>query len=140
MVTHGSHFPSEHIAFMGALPRLQNPTKKILENYDLLICIGCDGLRMSVWNDTEPLPSKMPIIHIGINEWEIGKNYFTELAIIGNVKNTLHDINQYLKKTLTSKESAKNLSHKTILICLRENELYTYPQGLEHMANLYRAD
>ncbi|MFL2682135.1 MAG: thiamine pyrophosphate-binding protein [Alphaproteobacteria bacterium] len=113
-VPHGSHFPSEHIAFMGALPRLQNPTKKILENYDLLICVGCDGLRMSVWNDTEPLPSKMPIIHIGINEWEIGKNYFTELAIIGNVKNTLHDINQYLKNTLTSKESVKakkNLEH-----------------------------
>jgi benzoylformate decarboxylase len=103
-VPHGSHFPSEHIAFMGTLPRLQNPTKKILENYDLLICVGCDGLRMSVWSNTEPLPSKMPIIHIGINEWEIGKNYYTELAIIGNVKNTLHDINQYLKKTLASKE------------------------------------
>ena len=113
-VPHGSHFPSEHVAFMGALPRLQNPTRKILENYDLLICVGCDGLRMSVWNDTEPLPSKMPIIHIGINEWEIGKNYYTETAIIGNVKNTLCDINQYLQNTLTAKKIIKaktNLEH-----------------------------
>ncbi len=113
-VPHGSHFPSEHIAFMGALPRLQNPTRKILENYDLLICVGCDGLRMSVWNDTEPLPSKMPIIHIGINDWEIGKNYYTETAIIGNVKNTLCDINQYLQNTLTAKKIIKaktNLEH-----------------------------
>ena len=113
-VPHGSHFPSEHVAFMGALPRLQNPTRKILENYDLLICVGCDGLRMSVWNDTEPLPSKMPIIHIGINDWEIGKNYYTETAIIGNVKNTLCDINQYLQNTLTAKKIIKaktNLEH-----------------------------
>ena len=49
----------------------------------------------------------MPIIHIGINEWEIGKNYSTELAIIGNVKNTLNDINQYLKNTLTPEETLK---------------------------------
>ena len=106
-VPHGSHYPSEHMAFMGTLPRLQKPTKNILENYDILICVGCDGLRMSVWSDTEPLPSKMPIIHIGINEWEIGKNYSTELAIIGNVKNTLNDINQYLKNTLSSEETLK---------------------------------
>jgi len=106
-VPHGSHYPSEHMAFMGTLPRLQKPTKDILTNYDLLICVGCDGLRMSVWSDTEPLPPKMPIIHIGINEWEIGKNYSTELAIIGNVKNTLYDINQYLNNTLTSKEIIK---------------------------------
>ena len=46
-----------------------------------------------------------------INSEEIGKNYFTELAIVGNVKNTLHDINQYLKNTLTSKESVKAKKH-----------------------------
>ena len=85
-VPHGSHYPSEHVAFMGTLPRVQTPTKEILSNYDLLICIGCDGLRMSVWSETEPLPKNMSILQIGMDDWEIGKNYYTELAILGNVK------------------------------------------------------
>ena len=102
-VPHGSHYPSEHIAFMGTLPRLQKPTKKILGNYDLLICIGCDGLRMSVWSEIEPLPPKMAIIHIGLDDWQIGKNYYTELGIIGNVKTTLNDLNLFLTNTLTPK-------------------------------------
>ncbi len=113
-VPHGSHYPSEHVAFMGTLPRVQAPTKEILSKYDLLICIGCDGLRMSVWSETEPLPKNMSILQIGMDDWEIGKNYHTELAIMGNVKSSLKELNVCLKNQLTSKQntnSIKNLKH-----------------------------
>ena len=67
------------------MPRSQSQVKKILENYDLLICVGSDVLRMSVWSSIEPLPKNMSIIHIGIRDWELAKNYHTEQAILGNV-------------------------------------------------------
>ena len=93
-VTHGSHYPSEHQNFMGFLPKNQTQAKKIIEEYDLLICIGSDVLRMSVWSEDESLPKNMPILHIGLRDWEIGKNYHTELAIYGHVKSSLKKINE----------------------------------------------
>lgn len=102
-VPHGSHFPSEHITYMGTLPRDQKASKKILSNYDLLICVGSDVLRMSVWSSTDPLPENMPIIHLGLKDWEIAKNYHTEFGILGNVKTTLSSLNKVIKRNITKK-------------------------------------
>ena len=93
-VTHGSHYPSEHENFMGFLPKNQSQVKKILDEYDLLVCVGSDILRMSVWSEDECLPKNMSILHIGLRDWEIGKNYQTELAIYGHVKSSLKKINE----------------------------------------------
>ena len=99
-VPHGSHYPSEHKTYVGVMPRSQSQVKKILENYDLLICVGSDVLRMSVWSSIEPLPKNMSIIHIGIRDWELAKNYHTEQAILGNVKTTLINLNKILSNNL----------------------------------------
>ena len=58
-------FLSEHPAFMGALTRDQQQVRDILSPYDLLIVLGADVLRMSVWAPVEPLPEGMPIVQIG---------------------------------------------------------------------------
>ena len=110
-VPHGSHYPSEHKTYMGAMPRSQTHVKNILENYDLLICIGSDVLRMSVWSSTDPLPKDMSIIHIGIRDWEIGKNYHTEQGILGNVKTTLFNLNNLITNNL-SKKYIKNANSR----------------------------
>jgi len=102
-VPHGSHYPSEHKTYVGTMPRSQSEVKKILENYDLLICVGSDVLRMSVWSSTEPLPKNMSIIHIGIRDWELAKNYHTEQAILGNVKTTLLNLNKTIANNLNKK-------------------------------------
>jgi benzoylformate decarboxylase len=39
-IPYGAHFISDHPCFMGALPRDQQQTSKILEAYDLLIVLG----------------------------------------------------------------------------------------------------
>ena len=86
---YGAHFLSEHPNFMGALTRDQRQVREALSPYDLLICLGTDVLRMSVWRPVEPLPDGMPIVQIGLRDWEMGKNYPTELAIRSDVKETL---------------------------------------------------
>ena len=87
--TYGSHFPSEHPAFMGALSRIQKDVRGVLEDYDLLVVIGADVLRMSVWSEVEPLPNGMTIVQIGLEDWEMGKNYPAEIAVRGDVRETL---------------------------------------------------
>src|SRR5256885_2105178 len=55
-----AQFPSEHPAFMGAFTRLQKQVRSTLEGYDLLLVLGADLLRMSVYSPVEPLPPEVP--------------------------------------------------------------------------------
>ena len=90
---YGSHFPSEHPAFMGALSRIQKDVRGILADYDLLVVVGADVLRMSVFNEIDPLPEGMAIVQIGLEDWEMGKNYPAEIALRGDVRETLAALN-----------------------------------------------
>ncbi len=94
---YGSHFPSEHPAFMGALSRIQKEVRGILEDYDLLVVIGADVLRMSVFSEIDPLPQGMAIVQIGLEDWEMGKNYPAEIALRGDVRETLATLTPVLE-------------------------------------------
>ena len=128
-VPHGSHYPSEHKTYVGTMPRSQSEVKIILENYDLLICVGSDVLRMSVWSSTEPLPKNMSIIHIGIRDWELAKNYHTEQAILGNVKTTLLNLNKTIANNLNKKY--KNNANRRI----KEIEKFNWSKNKKNLTS-----
>lgn len=88
-VPFGAHFLSEHPCFMGTLSRDQTDVQNVLSPYDLMIVLGADPIRMSVWSETDPLPAHMKIVHIGQLDWEMGKNYAADLAIRSDLKSTL---------------------------------------------------
>jgi benzoylformate decarboxylase len=88
-VPYGAHFLSESPCYMGALTRSQPQVRKLLGEYDLVIVLGADPLRMSVHNELEPLPEGMPIVQVGLVDWDIAKNYPAEIALKADVKETL---------------------------------------------------
>jgi benzoylformate decarboxylase len=88
-VPFGAHFPSEHVCFMGALSRDQRQVRDVLAKFDLLIVLGADPVRMSVWSEVDAMPAGLPIVHIGLNDWDMGKNYPAELAVRADVRETL---------------------------------------------------
>ena len=88
-IPYTAQFPSEHPAYLGALTRNQKAVRAALEPFDLMLCLGADLLRMSVYSPIDPLPHGMPVIHVSERDWELGKNHATELAIHANVKETL---------------------------------------------------
>lgn len=88
-VPYGAHFYSEHANFIGALSRDQAQVRAALEPHDLLFCLGADVLRMSVYSPVDPLPDGMPIVQIGLRDWEMGKNYPAEIALKCDVRETL---------------------------------------------------
>jgi benzoylformate decarboxylase len=96
-VPYSASFPTEHPAYMGALSRQQKQVRSLLEPYDLLICLGADLLRMSVYSPVEPLPEGLPVIHVSERAHELGKNYRTDLAVHANVKETLKALLPMLK-------------------------------------------
>jgi benzoylformate decarboxylase len=88
-IPYSAQFPSEHPAHLGILTRSQKAVRGALEPYDLLLCLGADLLRMSVYSPLEPLPPGLPVIHVSERSGELGKNYRTDVAIQANVKQTL---------------------------------------------------
>ncbi|MEJ2174794.1 MAG: thiamine pyrophosphate-binding protein [bacterium] len=88
-VPYAASFPSEHPLYLGAFTRSQKQVRAALGEYDLLICLGADLLRMSVMSPLSPLPESLPVVHISERDWELGKNYPTEVAMRADVKQTL---------------------------------------------------
>ncbi len=87
-IAYGAHFPSRSPVFLGALTRQQASTRKLLEPYDLMIAVGTDPLRMSVYSETSPLPETLPIVQFGLVDWDIAKNYAVEIGVQGDVRET----------------------------------------------------
>ena len=98
-IAYGAHFRSEHPLFMGALARQQPTTRKQLEPYDLMIALGTDPLRMSVYNPISPLPDELPIVQIGLVDWDIGKNFATDCAVKADVTATVSALLPVLRRT-----------------------------------------
>jgi benzoylformate decarboxylase len=82
----------------------QKKVRDTLSDYDLLICLGGDLLRMSAFSDVDPLPQGMPVVHISERDWELGKNYFTELAIRATVKSTIEQLLPRLSSAMSDQQ------------------------------------
>ena len=93
----GAHFLSEHPCYMGGLSRSQPDVRRVLQDHDLMVVLGADVLRMSVWDAVDPLPDGMPIVQIGLNDWEMGKNYPAQLAVRADLAQTLRALMPVLK-------------------------------------------
>ncbi len=96
---YGAHFLSESPCFMGALSRLQKQVREVLSPYDLMIVLGADPLRMSVYSEVDPLPDGLSILQVGLVDWDLAKNYGAEIAVKADVKETLKALIPALKAT-----------------------------------------
>lgn len=105
-VPYNARYPSSHPTCMGDLTRNQKKVRQTLEQYDYLLCLGADLLRMSPMSTVEPLPPEMPVMHITEREWELGKNYSTATAVRADIKETLLALLPVLRR-MRSAEQAK---------------------------------
>ena len=88
-VPYSTSFSTSHPHYLGMFTRNQDNVRKTLDPFDLVLCLGADLLRMSVYSPTEPLPTHSRVVHVSDRSWELGKNYRTELAVQANVAETL---------------------------------------------------
>jgi benzoylformate decarboxylase len=95
---YGSHFLSEHACYIGSLSRDQKQVRGILAQHDLLIVLGADPVRMSVWSEVEAKPEDLSVVHIGLVDWDMGKNFAAEVAVQADVRETLLALTPVLKK------------------------------------------
>ena len=104
-VPYNARYPSSHPTCMGDLTRNQKKVRQTLEQYDFLLCLGADLLRMSPMSTVEPLPPEMPVMHITEREWELGKNYSTATAVRADIKETLLALLPVLRRLRTAEQA-----------------------------------
>jgi benzoylformate decarboxylase len=95
---YGSHFLSEHHCYVGSLSRDQKQVRGLLSRHDLLIVLGADPVRMSVWSEVEAKPEELPVVHVGLLDWDMGKNFAAELAVRADVGETLLALTPLLRR------------------------------------------
>ena len=88
-IAYGAQFLSESPAYMGGLSRGQREIRETLDPYDLLLFVGGEVLQTSVANPVVPMPPGATVVQIGLNDWEMGKNYPTDIAIHADVGETM---------------------------------------------------
>jgi len=91
-VANTASFPASHPLFRGTFVRLAPAIRHILAQADLLFSVGGDLVTMSLPSDVDPIPPDLPIVHLDPDPWELGKNYPTRVAILGDPKATLSDL------------------------------------------------
>jgi benzoylformate decarboxylase len=97
-------FPFTHPLYHGPFPRLGQPIRQLLMQHDLLFSVGGDLFTLSLPSDVEPMPEGLPLIHLDLDPWEIGKNYPAQVAIQGDPKATLPELVEALKRRLTASQ------------------------------------
>jgi benzoylformate decarboxylase len=88
-VAFGAHFLSESPCYVGYLTRDQAEVRAALSKHDLMIVLGADPIRMSVWSEVDPMPEGLRMVQIGLVDWDLAKNYPAEMAIRADVRETL---------------------------------------------------
>lgn len=98
------NFPFTHPLSLGPLPRLQKIVREALQDKDLLFAVGGELITMSLPSEIEPLPPGLKIIHLHQDPWELGKNYPTQVALLGNARETLLDLMKILEQKITPEQ------------------------------------
>jgi benzoylformate decarboxylase len=101
-VPNTASFPTSHPLFRGALVRTAPGTRAVLDQHDLLFSVGGDLFTLSLPSNVDPMPPGLPLIHLDIDPWEIGKNYPASVGILGDPKATLPDLTAATRERMTS--------------------------------------
>ncbi len=91
-------FPFTHPLYGGAMPRLAPAIRAQLLRHDLLFSVGGDLFTLSLPGDVDPMPPGLPVVHLDVNPWELGKNYPEAVAIHGDPKATLPELAEHVRR------------------------------------------
>jgi benzoylformate decarboxylase len=106
--THGRlAFPCDHPLYGQGLPLWSPEIRDRLNEYDVIFVVGMDLLRQYVYHEpARAIPEHIRIVHLDEDPYQIGKNYPTEVGLIGDVKAGLVELTAALRRMLDATAKA----------------------------------
>lgn len=101
--THGRlGFPADHPLYAQALPLWSPEVRDRLAEFDVLLAVGMDLLRLYVYFEpSRAIPEHIRIIHLDHDPFQLGKNYPLEVGLIGDPQAGLAELAELLDERLT---------------------------------------
>ncbi len=96
------NIPSNHPQYLGGFTVVNiHDAARTLADADAILCVGMPVFTQLFYSE-RALPDGVPLIHLDINPWEVGKNYPPEVGLIGDPKYGLDDIAAAVSKLQTA--------------------------------------
>lgn len=90
--------PTDHPLYRGSLPNWSPETRDCLREFDVLLAVGINVLRLYVFREpARALPEGVRLIHLDNVPYEIGKNFPPEVGLLGDPKCGLAELDQALQ-------------------------------------------
>jgi benzoylformate decarboxylase len=107
--THGRlAFPSDHPLNGQGQPLWSPEVRRRLNEYDVLLVVGMDLLRQYIYFEpSRPIPEHIKLVQIDEDPWQIGKNYAVEVAVMGNTKISLAELQPLLAQSQTEEQKSQ---------------------------------
>jgi benzoylformate decarboxylase len=106
------NFPTSHPHYLGDLNLASAQTRDILKSFDVLAVIGVQLFSQPIYF-TEPLLGTLTqVIQIDNDSWEVGKNFPVAAGMEGDIKASLAELCDSLRRTLSAegREGARQRS------------------------------
>ena len=117
------NFPVSHPQYLGDLDPTSPKAKGVFRNVDVLVGIGCPMFAQGFYNPEPTLPEGIKIIQMDEDPWQIGKNFLVDCGIQGDIKVTLAELNEAIKKDMPS-NARKEATSRAKEIATEKSELY----------------
>lgn len=103
------NFPVSHPQYLGDLDLARPQTREMFQVVDVLIAIGVPVFRQPLYFSKPLLTTNTKVIQIDNDPWEIGKNFPVAAGIEGDIKVSLAELNDALRKSMSAqtREAAK---------------------------------
>jgi benzoylformate decarboxylase len=104
--THGRlAFPSDHPLNAQGLPLWSPEVRARLNDFDVLLVVGMDLLRQYIYFEpSRPIPEHIKLVQIDEDPWQLSKNYAAEVAVIGDTKTSLAELQPLLSQLQTGEQ------------------------------------
>jgi benzoylformate decarboxylase len=107
-------FPVNHPLYLGDLNLTSLQTREMLKGVDVLVTVGAPLFRQPFFFPEPFLTNRTKLIQIDNDPWEIGKNFPVSAGIEGDIRQSLAELNEGLRKDLSAqaREAAKARGRK----------------------------
>lgn len=106
-----ANFPNDDYHWQGELPGSQAGVQGVFQDHDVAFFCGF-GLQAQVavfkYSAGPLIPSSVKQIYLTNNTWDIGKNYYGEAAIFGDIKATLPLLNDLVRANSPAGAAERN--------------------------------
>jgi benzoylformate decarboxylase len=106
------NFPTSHLHYLGDLNLAAAQTRDILNSFDVLVVIGAQLFSQPIYFSDPLLGTRTKVIQIDNDSWEVGKNFPIAAGIEGDIRASLAELNDSLRKALSAefREGARDRS------------------------------